>query len=163
MQAFFPPTSPPADTPEIRLGRDLFFENRLSADGRISCAGCHLPEHGFGGNTPVASGVYGRQGRRNSPPLLHLSQAQPPFFWDGRADSLEQQALVPLADPVEMGMELQQIPRVLSEAGYGPRFQKVYGRPIDLAAVSAALAAYQRTLAPSPPASTASCSATRRL
>ncbi|MFZ4984391.1 MAG: cytochrome-c peroxidase, partial [Blastocatellia bacterium] len=89
----------PADNPltpeKIALGRRLFFDPSLSADGTISCASCHKPELGFADGLPVAEGIGGRRGTRNSMSLLNViyNTAQ---FWDGRVDTLEEQALEPL-------------------------------------------------------------------
>lgn len=141
---------PQSSEAEITLGEALFFEKRLSADGSIACASCHQPEHGFADGTATSAGVFARQGRRNATSLLHLSQNQQLFFWDGRAKTLEQQALMPLTDPNEMDMTLDAIPGILEKAGYTPMFQTAFGKEIDLDGLAKALAAYQRTLQPQP-------------
>lgn len=83
-----------------RLGRDLFFDARLSANGRISCATCHDPAHGFADGKPFAEGL--QTGRRHTPSLWNAAYNRW-FFWDGRADSLWAQALHPIESPAEMG------------------------------------------------------------
>ncbi|WP_066077163.1 cytochrome-c peroxidase [Bergeriella denitrificans] len=139
-----------ADSPKVRLGKMLFHETRLSADNSIACRHCHLPAYGFAEPKKVSSGVGGRLGRRNSISLLHLSEPQHFFFWDGRARTLEQQVLMPISDPVEMDLSLSKVVPRLAESGYAPYFQTAFGRDIDLQGVADALAAYLRTLRPQP-------------
>ncbi len=95
-------------TPErVRLGRWLFYDTRLSADGTISCATCHKPENAFSEPTPVSTGIDGQKGTRKSPSFVNQAWTlYPHFFWDGRAESLEEQALGPIENPVEMGHTL---------------------------------------------------------
>ena len=94
----------PADNPmtraKIELGRQLYFDERLSSDNTISCASCHDPFQGYGAETAFGIGVRGQQGGRNSPISYNriLSKSQ---FWDGRAGSLEEQAVGPVANPIE--------------------------------------------------------------
>jgi cytochrome c peroxidase len=92
-------------TPErVRLGRWLFYDARLSADGTISCSTCHEPDHAFSQGTPVATGIRGQKGKRKAPTFINQAVTlYPHFFWDGRARSLEEQALGPMANPIEMG------------------------------------------------------------
>jgi cytochrome c peroxidase len=93
-------------TPEkIELGRRLFFDRRLSRDGSVACASCHDPERAYSDGRPVAVGVSGRIGRRNSPALINRGYGRL-FFWDGRAASLEEQTLLPIQDPNEMNLSL---------------------------------------------------------
>ena len=90
-------------TPEkAELGRYLYFDKRLSADGSVSCATCHDPTHGFTDGAPVSTGIKGQQGNRSAPTVINraYSLAQ---FWDGRAATLEEQAKGPIANPIEMG------------------------------------------------------------
>src|SRR6476661_7797652 len=82
-------------TPEkITLGRELFFDKRLSRDGSVSCSSCHDPERAFSDGRAVAVGVFGRAGRRNAPALINRGYGRR-FFWDGRVATLEEQALRP--------------------------------------------------------------------
>ena len=96
----------PADNPltkaKIELGRQLYFDPRLSADGKVSCASCHHPDEGYARHTPTGVGIREQLGGRNSPTSYNriLSSTQ---FWDGRAASLEEQAIGPIANPIEMG------------------------------------------------------------
>ena len=87
---------------KIELGRQLYFDRRLSADGTVSCADCHHPDEGYSRHTQFGVGINGQEGDRNSPVSYNriLSAAQ---FWDGRAASLEEQAVGPIANPIEMG------------------------------------------------------------
>src|SRR5205814_1010586 len=99
--AAIPPENP--QTPEkIALGQKLFFDGRLSADGTVACATCHDPARAFTDGRPTSVGIHGRKGERNSPTILNAlyNKAQ---FWDGRAKTLEEQAALPIINPVEMG------------------------------------------------------------
>src|SRR5262245_64209191 len=95
-----PPDNPLTDA-RVQLGRKLFFDPILSADGTVACASCHDPEHGFASPDPRAIGIRGQKGRRNAPSLLNRAYATA-LFWDGRERTLEAQALQPIADPLEM-------------------------------------------------------------
>ena len=95
-------------TPErVRLGRWLFYDKRLSADGTIACASCHHPENAFSEPTPVSTGIGDQKGGRKAPSFINQAWTlYPHFFWDGRAASLEEQALGPIQNPIEMGNTL---------------------------------------------------------
>ena len=152
-----PPLGVPADleeagfrvTPEkVRLGRWLFFDRRLSADGTVSCATCHRPELGFSQEEPVSVGVHGRKGTRKAPPILNSAfPIYPVYFWDGRASSLVEQAKGPMMNPVEMGMAPEEMVRaVRGVSGYARYFAEVYGdERIDLDRIAEAIAAYEAT------------------
>ena len=99
------PEDNPLTAEKIELGRRLFFDRRLSRDEAISCASCHDPERAFSDGRPFAIGVFGRQGRRNSPALINRGYGRS-FFWDGRVSSLEDQVLKPIEDPNEMDLSL---------------------------------------------------------
>jgi cytochrome c peroxidase len=118
-------------TPEkIAIGRELFFDKRLSRDGSVSCASCHDPERAFSDSRAVAVGVLGREGRRNAPALINRGYGRL-FFWDGRVATLEEQVLKPIQDANEMDM-------TLSEA------TARVGRPPD--DISRALASFVRSI-----------------
>src|SRR5687767_10717701 len=87
------------------LGRVLFFDPILSATKTISCASCHKPEFAFADKTAVSTGVQGRKGTRNTPSAMNM-RSHAVFFWDGRAASLEEQALAPIENPSEMNLPL---------------------------------------------------------
>jgi cytochrome c peroxidase len=141
----------------VRLGRWLFFDKRLSADGTISCASCHRPEFAFSEPTPVSTGVGGRQGTRKAPSLVNLAartilpdipeDREQTFFWDGRVSSLEHQVLVPIANRDEMGLDRQSmIARVSSLGGYGPYFSEAFGTSeVTQERIASALSDYVRT------------------
>ena len=99
------PEKNPLSTERIEAGRRLFFDRRLSRDESISCSSCHDPERAFSDGRPVAAGVFGRRGRRNSPALINRGYGRL-FFWDGRVVSLEEQVLKPIEDPNEMDIPL---------------------------------------------------------
>lgn len=142
----------PADNPyseaKAELGRLLFFDKRLSSDGTVSCGTCHKPEHAFTDGLAFPVGVGGRQaGQRATPSLINRAYGR--FqFWDGRADTLEEQAAHPFENPLEMGMskdcvvdELRRIP------GYRPLFAKAFGTPeINFPRVAQAIATFERTI-----------------
>ncbi len=141
---------PDPPTPErVRLGRWLFYDRRLSKDGMVSCATCHHPENAFSERTPVSTGIGGRKGRRKSPSFVNAAGAFHPhvFFWDGRAASLEEQALGPIENPVEMGSTRESMVRTLSSiAAYAPYFERAFGSPgITEGRVATAIADYERT------------------
>ena len=132
----------------VRLGQALFFDPRLSVDGSTSCASCHQPVLYFSDGRAVSRGVGGGTGSRNAPSLLNVSAVES-LFWEGRAASLEQQALAPLR---EMAMpDLDAVVRAVRRADdYQPLFAAAYGadRPgeIDIGRIAGALAAYERSL-----------------
>ena len=98
-------------TPEkIELGRRLFSDRRLSRDNSTACVTCHEPERAFSDGRPVATGVFGRKGRRNSPALINRGYGRA-FFWDGRIATLEEQVLKPIEDPNEMDMPIAEAVR----------------------------------------------------
>jgi cytochrome c peroxidase len=136
-------------TPErVRLGRWLFYDTRLSADGRVSCGSCHRPEHAFSEPTPVSTGIRGQRGRRKAPTIVNLAvTVYPHFFWDGRAASLEQQALGPIENPIEMGNNHDaMISTLASIPGYAPYFTEAFGSPgVTRERVAHAIADYERT------------------
>lgn len=140
---------PDPPTPErVRLGRWLFYDTRLSADGTVSCATCHRPEHAFSEPTPVSTGIRGQKGTRKAPTFINQAvTVSPHFFWDGRAASLEEQALGPVANPIEMGNTHASMIATLSRVdGYGPYFEAAFGSSrVTPERVAHAIADYERT------------------
>ncbi|MFQ5600392.1 MAG: cytochrome-c peroxidase [Candidatus Krumholzibacteriia bacterium] len=136
-------------TPErVRLGRWLFYDKRLSADGTISCATCHHPENAFSEPTPVSTGIRGQKGGRKAPSFINQAWTlYPHFFWDGRAASLEEQALGPIANPIEMGSTHEAMVETLQEIeGYARYFEEAFGSEgITKERVAKAIADYERT------------------
>ena len=112
-----PPMPTPGDNPQIdakiKLGRELYFDGRLSANNEISCATCHDPKTGWAGHDATDTGVGGRVGNRNSGTIVNSGYMKYQF-WDGRAGSLEEQALGPIHNPVEMGETLENVVRKLT-------------------------------------------------
>lgn len=138
----------PPKPERVRLGRWLFFDKRLSADGTIACASCHRPEYGFSEPTPVSTGVHGQRGRRKAPSFVNQAWTiYPNFFWDGRAASLEEQALGPLANALEMGVAHEEMVQIVSNIpGYRKYFGQAFGDDIVTTEhVVKALADYERT------------------
>jgi cytochrome c peroxidase len=142
-----PQAAPPAAL--VALGHALFFERRMAVNGTLSCAMCHLPEQGFTSNELRTSvGMEGVSLRRNAPTLLNVAHARA-LFHDGRAGSLEQQALMPMLHPDEMANpDLRSVVRrVAGWAEYRPKFVRAFGSPTPSATrIARALAAYQRAL-----------------
>ena len=132
---------------KVELGRQLFFDKRLSADGAVSCATCHDPELAFADGRSVAEGIGGRRGSRNSPSLFNamFNSGQ---FWDGRADTLEAQAVLPLINPDEMGnaSQAQVVDRLAQLPEYAGQFKRVFGTSVTIDGLGKAIAAYERTL-----------------
>ena len=139
----------PQVTPEkVRLGRWLFYDPRLSADGKVSCASCREPSAGFSEREPVSTGVAGKKGTRKAPPVLNAAfPIYPVWFWDGRAGSLGEQAKGPMENPVEMGMTHSDIEGTLrSIRGYGRYFTEAFGDDrIQIDRIAGAIAAYEAT------------------
>jgi cytochrome c peroxidase len=98
------PESNPLTVEKVDLGRRLFLDRRLSRDGSIACATCHDPARAFSDDRARAVGIDGRVGRRNAPALLNRGYGTA-FFWDGRTTSLEEQVLLPIEAPDEMGFD----------------------------------------------------------
>lgn len=140
----------PQGTAEIALGERLFSDKRLSRDRSIACSSCHQPEHAFSDRKPLAQGIRQQTGTRNTPSLLNVA-FNSSEFWDGRRDSLESQALDPLLNPLEHGLEGESdlLARIRSDPVYETAFLAAFS--VDSAGIRArhvarALAAYERTL-----------------
>jgi cytochrome c peroxidase len=104
------PDTNPLTRQKIALGRRLFFDKRLSRDGTISCATCHDPARAFADGRRLARGINASEGVRNAPALINRGYGRV-FFWDGRAPSLEQQALQPITSPGELGLTMAELER----------------------------------------------------
>lgn len=130
-----------------RLGRRLFFDQRLSRDSTVSCGSCHEQKNGFGDPRPVSQGVQGRLGKRNAPHLANLAWVRSGMFWDGRAVTLEEQAGKPIEDTLEMDLPLPEaVARVAADASYAKEFQTAYGGVPTSDSLRKALASFVRTL-----------------
>lgn len=145
--AYFIPKDNAMTAAKVELGRKLFFESRLSADGSVSCASCHDPNRAFTDGKQLAEGIGGRRGARNSPTLLN-AMFNGGQFWDGRAGSLEDQGKMPLVNPDEMGNKsLDEVAaRISAMPEYAKEFERVYGTAVNMDGIAKAIAAFERTL-----------------
>ena len=133
----------------VKLGIRFFNEPRFSTSMEMSCATCHAPNKAFTEHTKTSAGHNGLKGERNSP-TLYGSMEGKHFFWDGSAASLEEQALGPIANPVEMAMPIEELKkRLKSMSGYEKDLTNIYGdSELTLKRVTNAIAAYERTIKP---------------
>jgi cytochrome c peroxidase len=140
----------PADNPQtpakIALGEKLFFDGRLSANGMVACSSCHDPRRAFTDGRPVSVGIGNRLGQRNSPTILNALYNKTQF-WDGRAGTLEQQAVLPITNPVEMGQPNLDtaVATIAAIPEYRRAFQSVFGRPINGVDLARAISSYERS------------------
>jgi cytochrome c peroxidase len=132
----------------VVLGQKLFFEPRLSGDGMVSCATCHDPARAFTDGRPVSVGIHGRVGQRNSPTVLNALYNKTQF-WDGRVDTLEQQAALPITNPSEMGSASidDAVSGIAGDKDYQTQFMEAFGQAVSARDMVSAIAAYERTLA----------------
>mgnify|MGYP003424811738 FL=1 len=133
-------------TAKIELGKQLYFDGRLSKNNAISCAFCHNPGTGFADPRQTSIGVGGGGGGRQSPTVYNtgLNHVQ---FWDGRARSLEEQAIGPIHNPVEMAETHEHVVAKLGKIkGYQQQFRAVFGTDVNLQGIAEAIAAYERTV-----------------
>lgn len=130
--SFFPPIPVPADNPmtvdAVQLGRRLFYDPILSADSTMSCASCHLPAGNFTDNKATSIGIDGVAGKRSAMALLNIAYANNGLFWDGRSASLEEQALLPVEDPVELHTTWTDVvDKLRAHPQYPTLFRKAFG------------------------------------
>lgn len=148
---FFPEMDIPQDNPltveGIALGKKLFYDPILSGDNTLSCAGCHAPADGFSDTSRFSKGIDGIRGNRNSMALFNLGY-QNFYFWDGRAQTLEDQILQPVPNPIEMHQSWpRSVEKLMATAGYAEMFGKAFGdEKIDSIRVSKAIAQFLRTM-----------------
>ena len=135
------------ERPDIKLGKLLFFDPILSGSNQISCSSCHNPQTSWADHLTVPVGHDHQVGTRNTPSLLNV-YARKSLFWDGRAHSLEEQALAPIEAHNEMAMDLTKlIPKLKAIAGYRKLFEEAFGdEDFSMPEVLKALASFQRTL-----------------
>ncbi len=133
------------------LGKQLFFDARLSGSEQLACVSCHDPELGWGDGREKSYGHDRQRGRRNAMTLLNAAYFDT-FFWDGRAKSLEKQALEPIENPLEMAADLSVVlARLNAVPAYRDAFRKALNvNAIDATALAKALAAFERTLVSRP-------------
>ncbi|GAN33410.1 MAG: cytochrome-c peroxidase [Candidatus Brocadia sp. AMX2] len=146
-----PPAAIPAYNPQTRakidLGKKLYFDPRLSGNNWISCATCHNPSLGFADGLPrMLGGPTSKEGGRNSPTIINCAYNE--FqFWDGRAATLEEQALGPIQNPNEMFETLDNVVRKLSGIpDYVTAFKEVFGTGVTADGIAMAIAAFERTI-----------------
>jgi cytochrome c peroxidase len=143
---YLPPgNEPTAD--RIALGRKLYFDTRLSKDGTVACATCHDVSRGFTDHRNVSEGIGDHLGRRSAPTTMNAALFQS-MFWDGRAPSLEEQAKLPILNPVEMGHPdaASALAAISGDPAYQDLFQKAYGRAPSYDDLGRAIASFERTL-----------------
>src|SRR5437868_10222427 len=141
------PTDNPPTRETIALGRRLYYDPQLSADGTISCASCHASQFAFGDSRKVSVGVGGKTGTRHAPTVIN--SAYNAFqFWDGRSPSLEDQAKGPIANPVEMAHSLDGVVnRLQADSKYRELFKKAWGTDqITIDMVAKSIASFERTV-----------------
>ena len=132
---------------KVKLGRLLFFDKRLSKDNTISCSSCHMPEFAYTDGKPVSTGIKGQKGGRSAPTVINraFSTVQ---FWDGRAATVEEQALGPLVNPIEHGFPNHEelVQKLNHIKGYKKEFRKVFGTDVTKEGIGKAIAAFERTI-----------------
>lgn len=128
-----------------QLGEMLFFDSILSEDRSISCASCHIPQFAFADTVAFSTGVHGRKATRNTPSAMNVA-ARDALFWDGRAATLEEQALGPIENPNEMNLPLDVAIERLNNSKYKELFLKAFGKSPDRQTLGQAISAYEKTL-----------------
>ena len=142
-----PPGNPPSSA-KIHLGKQLYFDTRLSSDNTVACATCHDPARGWSDAGPTSKGIRGQMGGRRAPPVSNAAYS-PLQFWDGRAPSLEEQAKGPIQNPIEMGNTHEVMIRSLDATSpvMSMPSRRVYGEgPMTVQQVADAIAAFERTV-----------------
>jgi cytochrome c peroxidase len=141
-----PPASPltPAT---VALGEKLFFDGRLSRDDTVACSTCHDPARAFTDGRPTSVGIYGRTSQRNAPTILNALYNKTQF-WDGRANTLEQQAALPITNSFEMGSAsiADAASKIASDKDYQEQFMLAFRRGVNAQDMLRAIATYERTL-----------------
>ncbi|HMK05201.1 MAG TPA: cytochrome c peroxidase [Ferruginibacter sp.] len=128
------------------LGKKLFSEKMLSRDSSVSCASCHKPKYAFSDTMAFSIGIGGKLTKRNTPSVLNMKN-RPYYFWDGRAASLEEQCLMPIQNPDEMGLPVEEaVRRLNASAEYKMLFQRIFKQKPDAKNLAAAFSAYEQTL-----------------
>ena len=140
------PKDNPLTAEKVELGKILFFDPRLSVDDTVACASCHSPQFGFSNGLATAIGVKGQRGGRSSPVAINRAFSTHQF-WDGRAASLEEQALGPIQADIEMGHSLKAvIAKIKTIPGYRTRFRKTFGTDVTSEGIAKAIASFERTI-----------------
>jgi cytochrome c peroxidase len=138
--------SPKLPKNEVQLGKLLFFDPILSGDSTISCASCHKPEFAFADTVALSKGINGHLTERNTPSAMNVT-GRTKLFWDGRAATLEEQALAPIVHPNEMGLTLTEATKRLNQNEfYRKSFKKIFKSEASIVNLAKALAAFERSL-----------------
>ena len=142
------PASNPITKGKFELGKQLYFDPRVSKNGTVACATCHNPEKGWTDQMPVSAGIDGQLGGRSAPTVINTAYGRS-MFWDGRAPSLEGQSQGPPQNPIEMGDQTYEeiITRLRQIPGYREQFERVFGTDVTLDGVSKAIATFERVAA----------------
>jgi cytochrome c peroxidase len=140
----------PLDNPQtqakIELGKLLFFDARLSGDGNTNCAKCHDPKYGFSNNEELSFGYTSTKHWRHAPSIINGAY-NTSFFWDGRAGSLEDQALGPIEAAIEMNQNLVMLEEELRQVpDYVRMFKAIFGTEVTAEGIAKAIAAFERTI-----------------
>jgi cytochrome c peroxidase len=140
------PDSADVNMDKVLLGRSLYFDTALSGDGTVSCATCHMLEHGGAEPRKTSTGIRGQIGPINSPTVLNSSYNFVQF-WDGRAKDLQEQAAGPVENPIEMGAKWDNVvKRLAKNEEYAAAFAKLYEDGITKANATDAIAEYEKSL-----------------
>jgi cytochrome c peroxidase len=140
------PKDNPLTDAKVRLGRRLFFDPILSANGTVSCASCHDPAHGLAGRVRLAIGIKGRENHRNAPSLWNRAYGTA-FFWDGRESTLEAQALGPIESSTEMGGTVEgAVERLRAHKEYPKLFEAAFSENVTANNLAKSLASFERVL-----------------
>lgn len=151
LPVFEVPTDNPITKEGVALGRNLFFDPILSKDSTISCGSCHLPKYGFTDSKALSTGVNGALGTRSAMSLMNVAFYTRGLFWDGRVKTLEDQAVLPIEDPLEMHENWGNVEQKLQRhKNYPTDFRKAFGisqkSEITKALAAKAIAQFERTL-----------------
>lgn len=143
------PKENPQTAAKVELGKQLYFDPRISVTGTVSCNSCHNIMSNGTDSRPVSAGAHGKLGERNAPTVFNAA-FRSVQFWDGRAASLEEQAKGPPTNPIEMGMPNAEaiVERIRAIPGYRQQFAKVFGgsQPVTFDHIAQAIASFERTL-----------------
>lgn len=140
------PDDNPLTAAKVELGKQLYFDPRLSSDNTVSCASCHDPQKGWSNGERFATGVRGQQGGRSAPTIIN-SAYHPLQFWDGRANHLEGQALGPIENPIEMDLSLDDLMKKLDGIqGYKSQFDSAFSDGLTKENIAKAIASFERTI-----------------
>jgi cytochrome c peroxidase len=142
------PSDNPLTEAKVKLGRQLFYEKRLSGDGTMNCAECHKQENAFSDINQFSTGIQGLKGGRQAMAIVNMAWNSNQFFWDGRANLLRDQSLMPIQDPLEMHETLPNVVEKLNHlTEYRNQFMRAFGSTeITIERISLALEAFMNTL-----------------